>query len=325
MSELALIAGASFILALAIGGNNSAASMGAAYGAGIRTKRQALLIIVVFFTLGSIVGGLPVTNSIAGNYMDGRRLAGNTTITLAIISVSAFFITLTNLVRVPISTALATVFALVGAGLYTSTLNVPFFAASVVWWVLTPLGALLGGYVFSKYVHPWALERVADLGTEKEIDRVLRWLITATGCYIAFSIGANSVGKAMGPSVAFGFDPAQALFLGGVGMAAGALVMGFRVIQTVGKDIAEICVIRAGGVELISGSFIILAASLGFPISVTHTTTSAVIGLDCGKKGFRRALKAKVTSRIILAWFTVPLLATGLTYGLLWAALGAPR
>lgn len=325
MSEIWLVAAASLVLALAVGGNNSAASMGAAYGAGIRTKRQALLIIVVFFAIGAVVGGLPVANSIAGNYMDGRRLAGNSAMTLLIISVSAFFITLTNLIRVPISTALATIFALVGAGLYTSTLNVSFFAASAMWWVLAPLGALMCGYVFSKYIHPKALEWIANLGTEKEIDRILRWTITGTGCYIAFSIGANSVGKAMGPAVGFGLDTFPALVLGGVGMGAGALLMGFGVIQTVGKRIAEICVIRAGGVELISGTFIILAASLGFPISVTHTTTSAVIGLNCGKKGFREALKAKVTSRIIVAWLTVPLLATVLTYALLSLILGAPR
>ncbi len=159
---------------------------------------------------------------------------------------------------------------------------------------------------------------VADLGAEKKINRILSLSLTFTGSYIAFSIGANSVGKAMGPAVGFGLDVPTAILLGAAAMAAGAVLMGARVIHTVGKEIAEICPIRAGGVEFVSGTVIILASVLGFPISVTQAHTSAVIGLSMGKKGVRGTVKIKVVKRTLIAWFAVPVVAVALTYGLLW-------
>lgn len=50
----------STFLALNIGANNSAASMATAYGAGARSKREALILIAVFALIGSLVAGAPV-------------------------------------------------------------------------------------------------------------------------------------------------------------------------------------------------------------------------------------------------------------------------
>lgn len=325
MSDLLLIAGASLILALSIGANNSATAMGPAYGAGIRTRRQALLLTSTFFFVGALLGGSGVTGSVAGSYIDARYLAGNAGTVLLVVGLSSLFILLTVGMRVPISTAHATIFCLVGVGLYTSSLNGLFLAANIAWWVFTPVAALLGGYAFAKRVHPWALERVADVRTEQKINRILGVVVTLSGAFIAFSIGANSVGKAMGPAVGFGLEPLQAILLGGAAMAAGAAVLGFRMIHTVGKEIAEICPIRASGVEFISGTLIALASGLGFPVSVSETHTSSVIGLGWGKRGLRKTVKSRVVRRILLSWLLVPVLAMGLTYGLLWVIYrGAP-
>ncbi|MEM3164838.1 MAG: inorganic phosphate transporter [Halobacteria archaeon] len=317
-ATLAAVTGLAIILAMAVGANNSAAAMGTAYGAGIRTRRQSLLIVFVFFFLGAVLGGAKVTGSIAGGYVDVRLLTGQTAPVMAVTALSALFILTTNYLRAPISTALSTIFCIVGVGLYTSGLNVPFFLTNAVWWVLTPAAAILGGFVWARWVHPWALERVADFGAEEKVNRILALSLTFTGSYIAFSIGANSLGKAMGPAVGFGLDAPTAILLGAIAMSVGAVLMGARVIHTVGKDIAEICPIRAGGVEMVSGTIIILAAFLGIPISVTQTHTSSVIGLSMGKKGVRGTVKIKVVKRTLMAWFAVPVAAVVLTYGILW-------
>ncbi len=315
---LTAVTGFAILLAMAVGANNSAAAMGTAYGAGIRTRRQSLLIVFAFFFLGAILGGSRVTRSIAGGYLDPGQLSGQATPVLLVTALSALFILATNYLRAPISTALSTIFSLVGVGLYTSTLNAGFLAANAVWWVLAPLATAFGGFVWARWVHPWALETVADLGAEKKINRFLSISLTLTGSYIAFSVGANSVGKAMGPAVGFGLDAPTAILLGAGAMSVGAVLMGARVIHTVGKEIAEICPIRAGGVEMVSGTVIILASYLGFPISVTQAHTSAVIGLSMGKKGVRGTVKIRVVKRTLMAWFAVPVVAVALTYGLLW-------
>ncbi|MBI4362507.1 MAG: inorganic phosphate transporter [Euryarchaeota archaeon] len=312
-----VVAGATLVLAIAIGGNNAAAAMGAAYGAAIRTRREALLIVAIFFTLGAILAGRGVTISIAQGYLDSRHLQGNLLVTLSVVGVSAFFILLTNILRSPIATTHATIFALAGVGLYTTSLHGDFFFKNLAWWAVSPLLSLTGGYLFARYIHPRLLERIADLPSEERINRLLGLLVTGSGAYIAFSIGANSVGKAVGPAVGFGSDPLLMVALGGLAMSGGAILMGFRVIQTVGKEIAEICAIRASGVEAIAATIIILSSTLGYPLSVTHTLTSSVIGLNCAKQGFRETVKSKTVKRIILLWFIVPGLATGITYGIL--------
>lgn len=317
-ATLAIVTGFAILLAMAVGANNSAAAMGTAYGAGIRTRRQSLLIVFVFFFLGATLGGARVTGSIAGGFLDPRELSGQAVPVLVVTALSAFFILVTNYLKAPISTALSTIFCLVGAGLYTATLNVGFLATSAVLWILAPITTALGGFAWARWVHPWALELVADLGAEKKINRILSISLTFTGAYLAFSIGANSLGKAIGPAVGFGLDAPSAILIGAVAMSAGAVLMGARVIHTVGKEIAEICPIRAGGVEMVSGTVIILASTLGFPISVTQAHTSAVIGLSMGKKGFRKTIKIKVVKRTLIAWLAVPVVAVVLTYGLLW-------
>ncbi len=50
---LPLLGLASAGLAVNIGANNSAAEMGPAYGAGARSRKQALLLIAIFCTAGS--------------------------------------------------------------------------------------------------------------------------------------------------------------------------------------------------------------------------------------------------------------------------------
>jgi phosphate/sulfate permease len=43
-------------MGLNIGGNNAAAAMGAAYGAKVRTKYQAVILIGVFSLIGAVIG-----------------------------------------------------------------------------------------------------------------------------------------------------------------------------------------------------------------------------------------------------------------------------
>ena len=60
------VAAVIFCLALAVnvGGNNSAAEMGPAFGAGVRSKKEAVLLIAIFSIMGAILAGGHVVQTV---------------------------------------------------------------------------------------------------------------------------------------------------------------------------------------------------------------------------------------------------------------------
>src|SRR3990172_1526236 len=110
-------------MGLNIGGNNAAAAMGAAYGARVRTKYQAVILIGVFSLLGAIFSGGAVIKTLGSGILP----SGTILINGAIVAVGAAGITvfLANILRIPISTSQAAVGSVGGIGLFygSSKLN----------------------------------------------------------------------------------------------------------------------------------------------------------------------------------------------------------
>jgi inorganic phosphate transporter, PiT family len=154
------------------------------------------------------------------------------------------------------------------------------------------------------------------------VERVFGLLQIGTACFVAFGHGANDVANAIGPVAAVvtlyqdGFAtvatkaavPFWVLVLGGGGIVLGLATMGYKVIATVGRSITEITPTRGFCAEFGAATTVLLASSLGLPISTTHTLVGAVVGV-----GFARgigALNLLVIRNIATSWLaTVPLSA----------------
>ena len=154
------------------------------------------------------------------------------------------------------------------------------------------------------------------------VERVFALLQIATACFVAFAHGANDVANAIGPVAAVvslsqaGFAavpetvgvPLWVLVLGGGGIVLGLATYGYKVIATIGKEITEITPTRGFSAEFGAAATVLLASSLGLPISTTHTLVGAVIGV-----GFARgigALNLRVIRNIVNSWIaTVPVSA----------------
>jgi inorganic phosphate transporter, PiT family len=163
---------------------------------------------------------------------------------------------------------------------------------------------------------------VPNAGPFDYVERVFGVLQIATACFVAFAHGANDVANAIGPVAAVvslyhtGFTavpavvgvPLWVLVLGGAGIVLGLATLGHRVIATIGKQITEITPSRGFSAEFGAATTVLLASSLGMPISTTHTLVGAVIGV-----GFARgiaALNLAVIRNIVNSWLaTVPVSA----------------
>ncbi len=305
-------------MGLNIGGNNAAASMGAAYGAKVRTKYQAVLLIGVFSLLGAVFSGGEVIKTL-GN---GILPSGTIVMEGAIVAVGAAGITvfLANVLRVPISTSQAAVGAIVGIGLFygASKLNISLLAYIVSWWIITPILAWLLAYIMGKYFYTDILIWLADRGdSEASIRKLLNVLLTFSGCYVAYSAGANNAANAVGPFVGAGqISSFYGAIFGGLAIGFGAFLLGGRVLDTVGKEITELCVIRATFVEFISAGLVHIASILGVPVSLGEIVAAGVIGIGCANSGMR-IMRGEVVKKIVVAWFVSPLLAGTLAFALM--------
>ena len=305
-------------MGLNIGGNNAAAAMGAAYGAKVRTKYQAVLLIGVFSLLGAVIGGGAVIKTLGS----GILAPGTILMTGAIVAVGASGITvfLANLLRIPISTSQAAVGSVVGIGVFygSSTINLPLLGYIVSWWVVTPILAWLLAYILGKYFYTDILLWLADHSkSEASIRKLLNLLLTISGCYVAYSAGANNAANAVGPFVGAGLiDPLWGSVLGGLTIGFGALIMGGRVLDTVGKEITELCIIRATFVEFTAAILVHVASILGVPVSLGEIVAAGIIGIGCANSGMH-IVRGEVVKKILIAWIVSPLLAGAVALALM--------
>ena len=156
------------------------------------------------------------------------------------------------------------------------------------------------------------------------VEKVFAVLMVFTACAMAFAHGSNDVANAVGPLAAIasvvqsGGDiasqsvmPWWILLLGGVGIISGLAMLGYRVIETVGKNITELTPSRGFAAELAAATTVVLASGTGLPISTTHTLVGAVLGV-----GLARGLSAidlGVVGRIVISWVVTLPVGAGLS------------
>ncbi len=150
------------------------------------------------------------------------------------------------------------------------------------------------------------------------VEKIFGVMMIFTACSMAFAHGSNDVANAVGPLAAIAqvlkdphalssetIVPSWVLFLGGLGIVVGLATYGYRVIETVGKNITELTPSRGFSAEISTALTVVCASGIGVPISTTHTLVGAILGV-----GFARgigALDLEVLQKIILSWLvTVP-------------------
>jgi PiT family inorganic phosphate transporter/sulfate permease len=307
----------STFLALNIGANNSAASMATAYGAGARSKKEAVILIAVFALLGAFIAGVPVIKTMGKGLVPESILSSHVGLVLIVLTIAIFFISWANIVRVPVATTHAIVCAIAGVGLYSNALNRGKFFEIVIWWIVTPFVAWFLNYLVGRYLYFRTLRFLTNRYSEEGIRRILGFLITISGCYVAFSTGANNSANSVGPLVGMGLiNSSTGAILAGLGMGAGAILLGGRVLDTVGKQITEICVLRAVSVEFVGATIILVASVFGIPVSLAEIITSGIIGFSCANQGFSATAKNNHVLRIAFFWFVVPFFAVAASYAL---------
>jgi len=156
------------------------------------------------------------------------------------------------------------------------------------------------------------------------VERIFAVLMVITACAMAFAHGSNDVANAIGPLAAVvsivqtGGEitaksslPWWILLLGGLGIVAGLIMLGYRVIETIGKNITELTPSRGFAATLAAATTVVLASGTGIPISTTHALVGAVLGVGLAR-GIS-SVNAEVVGRIITSWIITLPVGAGLS------------
>ena len=143
--------------------------------------------------------------------------------------------------------------------------------------------AWAGTYFFARTLKGQALDRSTFL--------LFSWLQVFTACGFAFSHGANDIANAIGPFAAIldvlktgqidetAAVPTAAMVTFGVALIAGLWFIGKEVIQTVGTHLTKMHPASGFAAELAAAAVVLLASTLGIPVSSTHILIGAVLGI----------------------------------------------
>jgi inorganic phosphate transporter, PiT family len=156
----------------------------------------------------------------------------------------------------------------------------------------------------------WVVRRHSP-GPVNRTFRKLQWFSTG---FIAYSHGGNDAQKTMGvitlALVASGrmatFDvPFWVKIACALAMALGTYSGGWRIIRTMGTKVIKMDPVHGFAAQTSAATIIQLFTHFGFPVSTTHTITSAVMGVGSTRR--LSAVRWGVAGNIVWAWvLTLP-------------------
>ena len=203
--------------------------------------------------------------------------------------------------------------ALVGAGLVKGGPGVLIWSGlgkTLVFILLSPLlGFLLGSLIMV------IVSRLFFHSTPQKVDRWFRRLQLVSASLYSLGHGGNDAQKTMGIIwmllIATGYAnsdgsiPTWVILSCYLAMGLGTLFGGWRIVRTMGQKITKLKPVGGFCAETGGAVTLFLAATLGVPVSTTHTITGAIVGV--GSTSGVRNVRWGVAGSIVWAWvLTIP-------------------
>lgn len=291
----------------------------------VMSPRAAVVMAVSFNFLGVLLMGTAVANTI-GNII--KLTPGGEA--LAVIGAAQFGIIVWGVAAwrfgIPTSESHALIAGLTGAGIAASTAGGAIGLDAVNWgaWIKVGQGLLISSVLgFGLGYAVAALVTLIFKNVKRPFaNRFFSRAQVISACAMAFSHGSQDGQKFMGVFArAMVFAGVLGLGTGGqlsipiwvmvicsLVMAVGTSVGGYRIIKTMGMDMVRLEKYQGFAAELTASACLLVASTLGIPVSTTHTKTTAIMGVGA-QRGLSR-VNWGIVGEMFAAWFlTFPVCA----------------
>jgi len=297
-----ILAGA--FLGWGLGANDSANIFGTAVYSKVIKYSTAVIITAIFVVLGAVINGGSGISHIADYAFDGGIITERAA--FIVMLAGAITVMAMTILRLPVSTSQAVIGAIIGGGLLSGDADlgatVKFFGA----WFLTPVGGMAIAYCLYKLTKVTIEDRLTSF---KFYENFVKIGYIVAGAFGAYSLGANNVANVTG--IFTGrlnvLTNQQAVLIGGLSIAVGALTYSKPVMSTVGERIVAMSSV-AGLIVVISASMTVyIYAVIGIPVSSSQAVIGAIIGI--GLTAGVDTINLRMLRNVLLGWFATPTVA----------------
>jgi PiT family inorganic phosphate transporter len=284
----------------------------------------------------ALLGATFASHSVELNLGKGVVTASSATVTFAIIIVASGFLLTTVLtyVKVPSSTIQILVFAVVGTALAAGLgVNWGLIGSFVVVWALAPVVACGLGFVLTKLMDlflPGGKARRDEMGNmqppaiqqkdqhDKRLSNVMNTsafvvgtqlvsgILVLFGAAASFTMGANDVSNASGVFLMTNtFGVLEAGFIGGIGLAIGALTWGRPLLNRVAFDIVKLDLNMASAAQFAQALVVFVpVVAFGYFTSMNQALVGAMAGAGFARG--RQTVQRDTVIGIIKGWAIGP-------------------
>jgi inorganic phosphate transporter, PiT family len=293
------------------GFHDSANSIATVVSTRVLSPRTAVLWAAFFNFIAAFVFGVNVASTIGKGTIDPSIVTA--WLLLATLLGAIAWDIITWWFGLPTSSSHALVGGLIGAGVVKGgwgVVQVSGVDKILLFIVLSPLiGLVLAiGLIL-------LTGRVANRFPRPAADRGFRRLQLVSAALYSLGHGTNDAQKTMGIIAALLFAqgllgstfyvPYYVILMAGAAMGLGTWFGGWRIVRTMGTRITKLHPFGGFSAETAAASTLFATASLGIPVSTTHTIAGAIMGVGATRR--LSAVRWGVARSIVYAWaLTIP-------------------
>ncbi|MBA7478463.1 hypothetical protein GH157_07585 [archaeon] len=312
----------SFLMAIALGGNDAASSCANVVGARVLSIRQSVVLFAIFSTIGALTQGYMTMKTVGTGLVPHVNLLG----AIVIVLTAFTWIMICNSRGLEISVTQTIIGCIAGYGIAA------FGVGGIQWdliqkvllsWFASPILAATLAYNFHK-----AFTKLTE--RYESVRRRMPTLLKVALCYSAYAFGSNDIANATGvyvsvAQIVLGSSPeGRVMFLlaaiGSAGVVIGGFWLGPRVIETVAFKIVKLSAISGTAAEISNALVVHMFVTIpyfligyGLPVSSSLANVGALVGVGYASMG-STGINKRTVAVLMSSWVASVFITALFTY-----------
>ena len=279
----------SLLLAFAIGSNDET------FASVVGVKRLSVRTAVLMGAVIAIIGGFLLSDNVGKTLREdispGLEMT-NTPILISIYVAMAISLILASVFGLPISSTEALVGAILGIAISTGN-KIEWgwsgMGKVLTTWVISPIIGFTISFLIMRLVRYILGKTIKSFRQHERANNLFGYLLLLMVVWTGLSRAGNDINNAIAPIVPLfsgegvGYWYSRLpLLIGGIGLGAGLIIIGWRVLKTLGNDVVELTPESAFVTEGSAAVVVFAAVLIGIPVSGTMVLVSSFFGAGVG-------------------------------------------